>query len=390
MSQKAYITPEVLKWARETAKMSREEAAKNITTPAKLERWESGADLPSIRQARELARKYRRPLATFYLPEPPEDFQTLRDFRKNDHQSEYSTALTFIIREIQAKQEWLRDMLIQEGAEQLPFIGRFSMDSDPNVIANDIKQELGIEESPKTNNLFKYWREKIEAKRIFVSLTKQFHSHLKIDVKEVKGFAISDELAPFIFVNTYDYQKPKLFTLIHELVHLWLDVSGVSDLNTIGFRDELNTADYDPAEIFCNEVTGHILMPEASVRAMMNETEAIDVETVKDMAQLFWVSPKALSVRLLNLGLLSKKAYFEIGQVLEDEFEACQEREAAKEKPSKDLPLYYVLTINRNSKAFTHFVYDQYKSGEISGSEASQLLNIKVNKFDKLEAELAK
>jgi len=97
MREKAYLTPELLKWARITAKMKSSEVAHKLKlSPEKFDSWESGEEYPTIKQAEKLSKLYRRPLAVFYLPEPPKDFQTLRDFRRKENQEEYSTALTFL------------------------------------------------------------------------------------------------------------------------------------------------------------------------------------------------------------------------------------------------------------------------------------------------------
>ena len=113
MKDKAFITPELITWARKTSKLSIEEVASKLKISAiQLSGWENGADQPTIRQAENLSKIYKRPLAVFYLPEPPEDFNTLRDFRKSDAKREYSTALTFIIRDIQNKQNWISDCVM--------------------------------------------------------------------------------------------------------------------------------------------------------------------------------------------------------------------------------------------------------------------------------------
>ncbi len=114
MREKAIITPNILRWARETSKMSIEQVAlKTKVKEEKIALWEIGEDFPSINQLGKLSKLYRRPIAIFYLPEPPSDFQTLRDFRRNIASKEYSTALTFLIRDIQSKQSWFSDFLLK-------------------------------------------------------------------------------------------------------------------------------------------------------------------------------------------------------------------------------------------------------------------------------------
>src|ERR1051325_2111964 len=138
MADKAYITPKVLKWARESARMPLETAALKVPVdPDKLTEWEEGLSQPTIRQAEILAKAYRRPFALFFLPEIPRDFQPLQDFRRNTSKP-LSTGSIFIIREIQQKQNWISFLNRENNEEPLSFIGNFSIASSPREVAKDI------------------------------------------------------------------------------------------------------------------------------------------------------------------------------------------------------------------------------------------------------------
>ncbi len=387
MKERAIVTPNILRWARESSKMSIEEVAQKIKVKEeKIEFWETGQNYPTIKQLEKISKLYRRPISVFFLPEPPDDFQTLRDFRKNTNKKDYSTALTFILRDIQSKQVWLSDFLKENGEEELQFIGRYNIKSDIETIANDIKKTLNIDKTIDEQNILKYWVEKIEEKRIFVSLSSNIHSHLKIDVNEVKGFAVTDKYAPFIFVNSADSKNSQLFTLIHELVHLWINSSGVSAFDYTDFRNQNQLNNYDPIEVFCNKVTAEILMPNNDIinSIRKNNITNITTETIEKIAKHFRVSKLAMSVRLLNLKLISKNQYNQFSKIFKEKYEEYLENEANKPK-SKGGPNYYILKIRKNSKAFTAFIYGYYKSGRITGSEANKLLDIKVSNFKKLE-----
>ena len=122
MADKAYITPKVLKWARESARMSLETAAAKVgVPPSRLQKWEEGKDLPTILQGEKLAKAYRRPFALFFLPDVPRDFQPLQDFRKKDAKP-LSTGSIFIIREIQEKQAWISDLFQDNDEKPLSFV----------------------------------------------------------------------------------------------------------------------------------------------------------------------------------------------------------------------------------------------------------------------------
>ncbi|PGH38291.1 MAG: hypothetical protein CRN43_16075, partial [Candidatus Nephrothrix sp. EaCA] len=229
MADKAFITPNVLKWARESARMSEETAASKVSaTPAKLKEWEAGQSQPTIRQAQALAKAYRRPFALFFLQEIPRDFQPLQDFRRPGSKA-LTTSSVFIIREIQQKQAWISDVYADNHEEKLAFAGRFSLNDNPQAVAKDILRTLKINPTAyKTNNPIREWIDAAETVGIFVSRASFIHSRMKLDSEELQGFAIADPYAPFVFVNTDDWNAPQLFTLVHELAHIWIAADGIS------------------------------------------------------------------------------------------------------------------------------------------------------------------
>jgi transcriptional regulator with XRE-family HTH domain len=227
VAEKAYITPKILTWARESARMPLDVAASKIGKSIEiLEEWESGVSQPTIKQAEKLAKIYKRPFALFFLPEIPKDFHPLQDFRKSDS-IQLTTGSIFIIREIQQKQAWLSDVLEENGGEKLPFIGKYTINNSPEEVAKDILSILNINPNNYTEtNPIKEWVNKAELNGIYVSRTSFIHSRLTLDKNEVQGFAIADPYAPFVFVNSKDWAAPQLFTLIHEIAHLWIAETG--------------------------------------------------------------------------------------------------------------------------------------------------------------------
>ncbi len=385
MRDRAYITGSVLIWARETAKYSVAEVADKLKCPeSKILDWENEINYPTISQAEKLSRIYRRPLAAFFLPSPPEEFHTLRDFRSSNSQSEFSTALTFAIREIQHKQEWIREFLLADAEHKLGFVGRFSPDSSIEAVAADIINELNIKREVPGKDLLKHWVEQAESKRIFISLSGMVHSNLKISVDEARGFVASDAIAPFIFINSKDSKAAQLFTLVHELAHLWLGAPGVSNVESIDFRD-IGRDNYDPVEVMCNKIAAEALMPAEQISELFVGRGAAcpEIKMVDLLSKRFGVSPLAISIRLLNLDLINRSEFLSLKGILEDKYKGSLENEAANEK--KGHPYYYLILLRKNGRAFTHYVYDYYKSGKITGLEASSILNMKLNKFSNIE-----
>lgn len=395
MVEKAFITPNVLRWARESARMTEEIAAAKIPklTVEKLKEWEDGTSQPTIRQAQILAKAYKRPFALFFLPEVPRDFQPLQDFRKSGSK-ELTTSSIFIIREIQQKQAWISDVYSENNEEKLPFVGRFSLKSNPKHVADDILATLGINPSMyKTDNPIREWINASESNGIFVSRTSFIHSKMKLDSEELQGFAIADQFAPFVFVNSDDWNAPQLFTLVHELAHIWIAATGISNEiePEIANRDKFN-----PIELFCNEVAANALIPSEIIlsvdRRVFKNSEDI-FKTAKNLG----VSSFSFLIRALNLQLVTNSEYKVLKRQAEIDYQAFLKREAEKkaalklkqkEKPGGPNP--YLLRLNKNSRLFTQVVLDALRSGFVQPTQASFLLGTPSNNFHKLEAQIYK
>ena len=392
MGDKANITPKVLKWARESARLTPEKAASIAgVTVERLLSWEDGTDRPTIKKAEALAKAYRRPFAVLFLPDIPRDFQPLQDFRRKSAKA-LGTASTFIIREIQQKQAWISDVL-QEDEEKLPFVGRFNLHSAPADVAADILSTLGINPMNYALKPIREWIEKAEAKGIFVSRTSFIHPKLKLDSDELQGFAIADGHAPFVFVNSEDWDAPQLFTLVHEIAHIWIGESGISNEVDVqpAARDKMH-----PVELFCNQVAAEALMP-ADIMKLSPANAFTSGENAFKAAEKMGISSFAFLVRSLHLGLINHTQYRKLKKeadegfqlFLEKEREAVEKRKArSKIKPGG--PDYYLLLTNKNGVHFTKVVIDAFRGGAIQPTEASSLLNTQVTNFPKIEALLYK
>lgn len=387
MADKAYITAKVFQWARESAKITEEVAASKVAVSIdKFKEWENGEDFPTIRQAQTLAKAYRRPFALFFLTDVPIDFQPLQDFRKAGSK-ELSTSSIFIIREIQQKHAWISE-LNEETRYKIPFIGKFSSNDNPVIVAQDILNVLNINPlNYESKNPILEWIDKAESNGIYISRTSFIHSRLKLDANEIQGFAIADNYAPFVFINSDDWNAPQLFTLVHELAHLWIAATGIS--NDIE-PSAKNASDYNPIELFCNEVAANALMP----KEYIDNLDKAAFDSAKEVfrnAKTIGVSSFALLVRALNLNVISLNKYKNLKQIADIEYNEFLKREKEKKLKQKEKPggpNYFLLQLNRNSRLFTQTVLDAFRGGVINPSMASNLLNVTVNKFPKLEAQM--
>ncbi len=390
MAERAFITAKVFKWARESARISEELAASKVSVSIdKLKEWENGKSFPTIRQAQLLAKAYKRPFAIFFLPEIPNDFQPLQDFRKAGSK-ELSTASLFIIREVQQKQSWIREIKIENNEEAIPFVGRFSLKDNPATVAQDILDTLHVNPlNYNTNNPILEWIDKAESNGIFISRTSFIHSRLKLDSSEIQGFVIADKYAPFVFINSDDWNAPQLFTLVHELAHIWIAETGISNEIEPSLKE---TKDYNPIELFCNEVAANALIPKEFIENLDPKVFSNGKEVFKN-ARTIGVSSFAFLVRALNLKIISLRTYRKLKKDADFEFSEFLNREAerkAKQKLKENAsgPSYYLLQLNRNGRLFTQIVLDAFRGGYLEPTQASGLLNVKINKFPKLEAQM--
>jgi len=391
MADKAYITPKVLKWARESARMADFIAASKVSVSVeKLQEWEEGVSQPTIRQAQILAKTYKRPFALFFLPDIPRDFQPLQDFRTKGSK-ELSTASIFIIREIQQKQNWISEVNEENNDNKIPFVGKYSIHDNPIIVAKDILNTLGINpfNYNNTSNPIIEWIDKAESNGIFISRTSFIHSRLKLDSDEIQGFAIADSFAPFIFINSDDWNAPQLFTLVHELAHIWIAETGISNDIEPEIR---NKEKFHPIELFCNEVAANSLMPYELISNIDRNIFRNSKEVFKE-ARKIGVSSFAFLVRALNLNIINPSVYHKLKIEADNDFKEFLLREEKKKLKQKELekqsgPNYFLLQLNRNSRLFTQTVLDAFRGGYIEPTQASNLLNVQVNKFPKLEAQL--
>ncbi|MDC7241217.1 MAG: ImmA/IrrE family metallo-endopeptidase, partial [Spirochaetales bacterium] len=237
----AIIQPDIVKWAIQRSQIEPDQLAHKIPVkPERITEWEEGVSLPTFLQARKLANILHIPFGYLFLQAPPTeeitvpDLRTLRDFRA----SGFSVDLKDAIADVQRKQDWYRDLLIEDGEEKLPFLNSYNIDSDTKDIARSITETLGL--SVSTRNQVRNWEkflrllmDRAEEAGIWVMRNGRmgYNSHRVLDVEEFRGFTLCDDYAPVVFLNGADATAAQIFTLIHELAHLWLGESGVSDLS---------------------------------------------------------------------------------------------------------------------------------------------------------------
>ena len=239
MSTDAFITPDVLRWALERRGLPDEEVARRVSVrPERVRRWKDGSGQPTLRQAQALAQKLSVPLGYLFLSERPSDEFPLPDLRTvgDGPPGTPSPELVAVVYDALSKQQWYREYLESQGEAPLEFVGSRSVDDDPDDVARDIRSRLGVNDAMRQDAAS--WEQFLttfiraaEAAGILVlrSGIVEANTQRPLDVEEFRGFAISDDLAPLVFINGKDAKAAQIFTLAHEIAHLWLGESGVSN-----------------------------------------------------------------------------------------------------------------------------------------------------------------
>lgn len=312
-SVKALITPEILKWAREKRiRLEIDYAAKKLKIdPARLEAWENGTEQPTISQLKKIAKLYKTHISIFYLPEPPIDFQPLTDYRVlPEHfviDEEQIYRLNANIVEAFERRATLIELyeLLEEPPLEVTL--KFDRQTSKKRAAEKITQFLGFSraELQKANNphtALKFWKQTVEAKGILVCQT-SVNTHLSVELETVRGFCIGQRPFPVIVVNPKDSPYGRIFTLIHELVHIAL---GESVIQNTDFEAS-PPSNLDPIEVFCNQVAAEVLVPENEL------LETVNLEMLKEdlpeISKHFHVSSEVIMRRLLTLKKISRRNY---------------------------------------------------------------------------------
>lgn len=375
---KALVEPKLLVWARKTASLSLEEAAKAGGVPlAKLESWEAGENRPSIPQLKKLANVYKRPLSVFFLPEPPSDFMALRDFRRLTEVRDrpYSPQLAYEIRAAHERRAVAVDIAERLGEEPERLGIRTRMTDDPEAVAKRLRERLGVTIDQQCRwgdpaKAFRAWRDAVEDAGVLVFALSGVHH--RVPLEEVRGFAIAEDLFPTIVVNGKDRTNGRTFTLLHELGHIVLGQSAIE--NEIEPSKEMPAPDR-AIETFCNRVAAAVLMPrdvvlaDAIVTAKQRARTPWTNAEIAALARRYSVSREALLVRLSDLGR-ADRAFV---QAKRREY-ARQYEEMEEEAESTGFAPYAIQVVSHLGRSFARLVLQGYYSRALTLSTASGYL----------------
>ena len=368
MPLRVNVQPELLDWA--AVRSGRPEALEERFD--QLPAWRSGERKPTLKQLEAFAAAARVPVGYLFLPEPPEEELPITDFRTVDSSgvTQVSPDLLDTIYLCQRRQAWYEEHAQTVGLDPVPFVGSATVREKPTDVAARIAEALDIAVEDRTHAsnweaALRLMIERIEAAGVMVMVSGVVgsNSHRRLDVKEFRGFALADPLAPLIFINGTDTKSGQMFTLAHELAHLCLGESGVSDAGAASFPSKR-------IERWCNAVAAELLVPLKEIRTATSSGEDV-LGAVDRLRRHFKVSSLVILRRLFDAGRLKK-----------NEFEAAYTEEhrrlvaliASRQSGGGN---YYNTQPARLSKRLARAVISSTYEGHTLFTEAFDLLAVK-------------
>ena len=377
----AGVQPSVIRWARESMGMSIEDVAHKLKRSSEEVRaWESegSASSPTYAQLESLAYKvFKRPLAIFFLPAPPDEIQPTREFRTlPDADLQTLNADTYVqVRKAHAYQITLKEVFDGRNPGERSIVRDVALDMQLSVEtqASSVRKALGISLEDqlgwKTDeHALKRWREAVEAHGVFV-----FKAPFK--QKDISGFCLLDADFPLIYLNNGTTKTRQIFSLLHELAHLLLNVSGISKFEQ-SYMSRLPVAERR-IEQFCNKVAAEILIPSddfgQQIAGLPSDAESMQDHLYATLANRYGVSREAILRRLLDLGRVSQVFYEQKAKLW------------ASQKKAASGGDWYASQNTYLSDKFAREVIGRHYRNQISVEQASEYLGIKAKNFAGLE-----
>jgi Zn-dependent peptidase ImmA (M78 family) len=375
------VKPEMIEWA-----IKRSQLAENaLKTPIlQLARqWVNGNELPTLPKLDEFSKKVRVPFGYLFLDTPPDEPLPIADFRTFDDQTPRNPSPNLLdtISDMQLRQNWMREEMIANEMEPIAFVNSVGKTETIVAATAHIRNSLGLLENwtkdcKDEEDCFAQLRHAADQLGILIFLNGivGVNPHRPLNCQEFRGFVLSDEYAPLIFVNGNDTKAARLFTLTHELVHLALGKSGLFNLHKFDIsQDEL--------EYRCNKIAAEVLVPSVIFeRAWHNcPSDMPFAETIVKLARNFRVSRLVIARLALDRQLISRKLFLAFYKESKTEWEYLKAKKKAEGKSGGD---YYNTTRNRLSRRFSEAVFAAVRAGELLHRDAYNLTGLTGKTFE--------
>jgi Zn-dependent peptidase ImmA (M78 family) len=360
------VSPELLRWACERAGFTFETLERRFPN---LPEWERREVSPTLKQLESFAKATHTPVGYLFLAEPPVERVPIPDFRTvaGEQIGRPSPDLLDTVYISQQRQEWYRDYARSMGERPLAFVGSVQVTEDVLRTAALIRRAIGfdVEERrrlPTWTDALRLFIEQADVLGVLVMVSGVVGSNnrRKLDAQEFRGFALADDLAPLVFINGADTKAAQMFTLAHELVHIWLGQSALSDAQAA-------SAPAHRVERWCNQVAAELLVPLEMFRAEYDRRADLRAELGR-LARRFKVSTLVILRRIHDAGGLAGAGYWAIYE---------EELDRLRKLPKGSGGDFYLTLGARASKRFARALVVSTLEGRSSFTEAFRLLGFK-------------
>ena len=362
------VSPEMLTWACERAGYDVEHFSQKVP---QLNSWIKNERHPTLKQLEKLAHITHTPFGYLFLPDPPEETLPVPDYRTvtGTSQNRPSPNLLDTIYAMQHRQDWFREFLIEEGMEPLPFVASARLSDEPENVGHEMRKILGL--GNRWAAKIRTWESSVgELRRLIEELGVMAvingivgnNTSRRLDVNEFRGFALTDPYAPLIFVNGSDTRSAQMFTLAHELAHIWLGKKGLS-----GF--EMLLPGETDVEKWCNQTASEFLVPTQELHTHWGNVRH-EANPFEELARIFKVSPIVAARRVLDLKFVSRNTFF-------DFYKDYVRRERKKDDAKLGGGDFYKTQNSRVGKLFAIRVLRAAKEGRIQFKEAHDLTGLR-------------
>ena len=387
------VNPEILTWARETAGLTREEAANGLgfrdarkwTAVERLSAYESGHDDPSRSVLVRMSRQYHRPMLTFYLSKPPRKGDHGTDFRMlpAERSAKGEAILDALIRDVRARQSMLRAVLQDDDdVEPIPFIASHEMSDGWRTVIASLRSLLKTRRreyraQPDAAASFDLLRTAAEKAGVFVLLKGNLGTHhTEIGTEVFRGFSIADDIAPFVVINEYDARSAWSFTLLHELVHLILGQTGIDGAH----------ADND-VERFCDDIAGRFLLKDSEIRELgLERGSDVDdlAEQIGEFASKWNLSRAMIAYRAYRIGVISQPAYESLSRYFRRYWLANRATRRERQRQRGSGGDFYFTRRHRIGNGLITLVRRMMDADELSTTKAATVLGVKPQQVQNL------
>ena len=375
------IQPAIISWA--LSQTSEEKLGTKLVE--NIKHWLDGTKSPTFNQIEDFSKKSHIPLGYFFLQTPPVEQISLLEYRTLDsvELTNPSRNLIDTIHEMEAVQEWMVNYRNEWNYDTISVVGSLKGITDVRVIADTVRKDLGLDVEwykgcGNSSEAFNKIRGLLEECGIVVMMNGIVgkNTHRALDVNEFRAFAMVNDRAPLIFINGADSAGGRLFSLFHEIVHLWL---GENDL----YNDRRYSASgIKPAEVICNAVAGELMVPKAAFLDNWNNNTNDDThEKIKELARMFRCSGSVIARRALDNKKIDKNVY---DQIIADAIEAYIQSKQEKGSGGD----YYRTARSKLDGVFVRALCESVNSGRTSFTEAYRLTNTTSKTFSEVASGL--